>query len=159
MHARLGYVPDDPARHDLLTAASCTTNCLAPVVKVVHEGLGIRHGVITTVHDVTNTQSVLDAPHKDLRRARASIRFTALRERAARAVRRLDGRLRRRLVGEGPALLLPVRARRLRRLRGARPRQGARARPARIAVDHGTVSSMIVEPASAPTPTAICSCT
>ena len=63
----------DPARHDLLTAASCTTNCLAPVVKVVHEGLGIRHGVITTVHDVTNTQSVLDAPHKDLRRARASM--------------------------------------------------------------------------------------
>ena len=63
----------DPARHDLLTAASCTTNCLAPVVKVVHEGLGIRHGVITTVHDVTNTQSVIDAPHKDLRRARASM--------------------------------------------------------------------------------------
>ena len=63
----------DPARHDLLTAASCTTNCLAPVVKVVHEGLSIRHGVITTVHDVTNTQSVIDAPHKDLRRARASM--------------------------------------------------------------------------------------
>ncbi len=58
--------------HHLLTAASCTTNCLAPVVKVIHEGLGIRHGVITTIHDVTNTQTVVDAPHKDLRRARAS---------------------------------------------------------------------------------------
>ena len=62
----------DPATHHLLTAASCTTNCLAPVVKVLHEGLGIRHGVITTLHDITNTQSVVDAPHKDLRRARAS---------------------------------------------------------------------------------------
>jgi glyceraldehyde 3-phosphate dehydrogenase len=62
----------DPSRHRLLTAASCTTNCLAPVVKVVHETLGIRHGVITTIHDITNTQVVVDAPHKDLRRARAS---------------------------------------------------------------------------------------
>ncbi len=62
----------EPDRHHLLTAASCTTNCLAPVVKVVHEGLGIRHGVITTIHDITNTQVVIDAPHKDLRRARAS---------------------------------------------------------------------------------------
>jgi len=62
----------DPATHDLLTAASCTTNCLAPVVKVIHEGLGIRHGTITTIHDMTNTQTIVDAPHKDLRRARAS---------------------------------------------------------------------------------------
>jgi glyceraldehyde 3-phosphate dehydrogenase len=61
-----------PAEHHLLTAASCTTNCLAPVVKVVHEGIGIRHGMITTIHDMTNTQSILDTPHKDLRRARAS---------------------------------------------------------------------------------------
>lgn len=61
-----------PSEHHLLTAASCTTNCLAPVVKVIHEGLGIRHGVITTIHDLTNTQTVVDAPHKDLRRARAS---------------------------------------------------------------------------------------
>lgn len=59
-------------KHHLLTAASCTTNCLAPVVKVIHEGLGILHGSITTIHDMTNTQSVVDAPHKDLRRARAS---------------------------------------------------------------------------------------
>jgi glyceraldehyde 3-phosphate dehydrogenase len=62
----------DPAQHRLLTAASCTTNCLAPVVKVVHETIGIRHGVITTVHDMTNTQTIVDAPHKDLRRARAA---------------------------------------------------------------------------------------
>jgi glyceraldehyde 3-phosphate dehydrogenase len=60
----------DPRQHHLLTAASCTTNCLAPVVKVIHEGLGIRHGVITTIHDNTNTQTIVDAPHKDLRRAR-----------------------------------------------------------------------------------------
>jgi glyceraldehyde 3-phosphate dehydrogenase len=56
----------------LLTAASCTTNCLAPVVKVLHEGLGIRHGSITTLHDLTNTQTIVDAPHEDLRRARAA---------------------------------------------------------------------------------------
>src|SRR4029077_20145971 len=62
----------DPAAHRLLTAASCTTNCLAPVVNVVHEAVGIRHGLITTIHDITNTQTVVDAPHKDLRRARAS---------------------------------------------------------------------------------------
>ena len=62
----------DPETHDLLTAASCTTNCLAPVVKVIHKGLGIRHGSITTIHDMTNTQSIIDAPHKDLRRARAA---------------------------------------------------------------------------------------
>ncbi|QEC47824.1 ArsJ-associated glyceraldehyde-3-phosphate dehydrogenase [Baekduia soli] len=62
----------DPAVHDVVTAASCTTNCLAPVVKVLHEGLGIRRGSITTLHDMTNTQTVVDAPHKDLRRARAA---------------------------------------------------------------------------------------
>ncbi len=62
----------DPAVHRIVTAASCTTNCLAPVVKVIHESLGIRHGSITTIHDLTNTQSILDTPHKDLRRARAS---------------------------------------------------------------------------------------
>ncbi len=63
----------DPAQHRLLTAASCTTNCLAPVVKVVHEALGIEHGAITTIHDVTNTQVLVDAPHKDLRRARSAL--------------------------------------------------------------------------------------
>ena len=63
----------DPARHRIVTAASCTTNCLAPVVKVVHEAIGIRHGQITTIHDPTNTNVVVDAPHKDLRRARSAM--------------------------------------------------------------------------------------
>ncbi|MDP6165849.1 MAG: ArsJ-associated glyceraldehyde-3-phosphate dehydrogenase [Gammaproteobacteria bacterium] len=57
--------------HRLVTAASCTTNCLAPVVKVLHEKLGIKHGSMTTIHDITNTQTILDAHHKDLRRARS----------------------------------------------------------------------------------------
>ena len=63
----------DPGRHRILTAASCTTNCLAPVVKVVHEAIGIRHGQITTIHDPTNTNVVVDSPHKDLRRARSAM--------------------------------------------------------------------------------------
>ena len=63
----------DPAQHNLVTAASCTTNCLAPVVKVIHEGLGIRHGAITTIHDVTNTQTIVDRPAKDMRRARSAL--------------------------------------------------------------------------------------
>ena len=57
----------------LVTAASCTTNCLAPVVKVIHENLGIRHGSITTIHDVTNTQTIVDRPAKDMRRARSAL--------------------------------------------------------------------------------------
>jgi glyceraldehyde 3-phosphate dehydrogenase len=61
----------DPARHRIVSAASCTTNCLAPVVKVIHETLGIRHGSLTTIHSLTNTQVIVDAPHKDLRRARS----------------------------------------------------------------------------------------
>jgi glyceraldehyde 3-phosphate dehydrogenase len=63
----------DPGRHRIVTAASCTTNSLAPVVKVVHESIGIRHGQITTIHDPTNTNVVVDAPHKDLRRARSAM--------------------------------------------------------------------------------------
>ena len=63
----------DPSRHRLITAASCTTNCLAPVVKVVHESFGIRHGSITTLHDVTNTQVVVDAFKSDLRRSRSCL--------------------------------------------------------------------------------------
>ncbi|MEO8011668.1 MAG: ArsJ-associated glyceraldehyde-3-phosphate dehydrogenase [Dokdonella sp.] len=61
----------DPSVHRIVTAASCTTNCLAPVVKVIHENLGIRHGSLTTIHSLTNTQVIIDAPHKDLRRARS----------------------------------------------------------------------------------------
>jgi glyceraldehyde 3-phosphate dehydrogenase len=61
----------DAAKHKLLSAASCTTNCLAPVVKVMHERVGILHGCMTTIHDITNTQTIVDRGHKDLRRARA----------------------------------------------------------------------------------------
>lgn len=63
----------DPARHRIVTAASCTTNCLAPVVKVIHENLRIKHGSMTTIHDVTNTQTIVDRPAKDLRRARSAL--------------------------------------------------------------------------------------
>ncbi|OOY23686.1 type I glyceraldehyde-3-phosphate dehydrogenase [Thioclava sediminum] len=63
----------DPTAHSIVTAASCTTNCLAPVVKVIHENLRIKHGAITTIHDVTNTQTIVDRPAKDLRRARSAL--------------------------------------------------------------------------------------
>ena len=63
----------DPAQHHTVTAASCTTNCLAPIVKVIHEGIGIKHGSITTIHDVTNTQTIVDRPAKDMRRARSAL--------------------------------------------------------------------------------------
>ena len=62
----------DPALHRIVTAASCTTNCFAPVVKVIHETFGIRHGSLTTIHSLTNTQTIVDAAHKDLRRARSA---------------------------------------------------------------------------------------
>jgi len=61
----------DSTKHHLLTAASCTTNCLAPIIKVLHEKIGIKHGCMTTIHDITNTQTIIDKGHKDLRRARA----------------------------------------------------------------------------------------
>ena len=63
----------NPNKHNIVTAASCTTNCLAPLVKVVHESIGIQHGQITTIHDPTNTNVIVDAPHKDLRRARSAM--------------------------------------------------------------------------------------
>lgn len=63
----------DPAEHHIVTAASCTTNCVAPVIKVLHEQIGIRHGMLTTMHDLTNTQTIVDAPHADLRRARSAV--------------------------------------------------------------------------------------
>ncbi len=63
----------DPVSHNIVTAASCTTNCLAPVVKVLHEQIGIERGLITTIHDATNTQVVVDGPHNDLRRARSAL--------------------------------------------------------------------------------------
>jgi glyceraldehyde 3-phosphate dehydrogenase len=63
----------DADTHDLVTAASCTTNCLAPVVKVLHEAIGIKHGSMTTIHNVTNTQTIVDRPAKDMRRARSAL--------------------------------------------------------------------------------------
>ena len=63
----------DTAIHDIITAASCTTNCIAPVIKVLQENIGIKHGSITTMHDVTNTQVIVDAPHKDRRRSRSCL--------------------------------------------------------------------------------------
>ena len=62
----------DAAKHHILSNASCTTNCLAPMAKVIHESFGIKHGMMTTVHSYTNDQMILDLPHKDLRRARAA---------------------------------------------------------------------------------------
>jgi glyceraldehyde 3-phosphate dehydrogenase len=62
----------DPERHHIISNASCTTNCLAPVAKILHETFGIRHGPMTTVHAYTGDQMLLDGPHKDLRRARSA---------------------------------------------------------------------------------------
>ena len=62
----------DPSRHQIISNASCTTNCLAPVAKVILENFGIRHGMMTTIHSYTNDQRILDLPHSDLRRARAA---------------------------------------------------------------------------------------
>jgi len=61
----------DADKHSIVTAASCTTNCLAPAIKVLHEGIGIKHGCMTTIHNITNTQTIIDNGHNDLRRARA----------------------------------------------------------------------------------------
>ncbi len=62
----------DPQKHNVISNASCTTNCLAPVVKVLHNTFGIASGIMTTIHSYTNDQVILDTPHKDLRRARAA---------------------------------------------------------------------------------------
>src|SRR5206468_1220990 len=62
----------DPAKHAIISNASCTTNCLVPMVKVVMDAFGFKHGFMTTVHSYTNDQQILDLPHKDLRRARAA---------------------------------------------------------------------------------------
>src|SRR5207245_1108689 len=68
----INHTSYDPKKHRVLSNASCTTNCLGPMAKVVHDTFGIRHGQMTTVHSYTNDQNVLDLPHKDLRRARAA---------------------------------------------------------------------------------------
>ncbi len=88
----------DPEAHDVITNASCTTNCLAPVAKVLHETVGIRHGLMTTVHAYTSDQNLLDGPHSDLRRARAgAINLVPTSTGAAKAlgivIPELEGRL------------------------------------------------------------------
>jgi glyceraldehyde 3-phosphate dehydrogenase len=97
----------DPDRHDVVSNASCTTNCVAPMVKVLHEAFGLRKGFLTTVHGYTNDQNVLDGPHKDLHRARAAaVNVIPTTTGAARAVGlvlpELQGRL------DGLALRVPV---------------------------------------------------
>ena len=97
----------DPAKHRVISNASCTTNCVAPMVKVLHDAFGIQRGFMTTVHAYTNDQNVLDAPHKDPRRARsAGVNIIPTTTGAARAVGQvlpdLDGKL------DGVALRVPV---------------------------------------------------
>ncbi len=88
----------DPAKHNVLSNASCTTNCLAPLVKVMHENFGLVSGIMTTIHSYTNDQVVLDFPHKDMRRARAAaINIIPTSTGAAKALKlvipEMDGRL------------------------------------------------------------------
>jgi glyceraldehyde 3-phosphate dehydrogenase len=97
----------DADRHALISNASCTTNCLAPVAKVLHEELGIRHGVMTTIHAYTGDQRLVDLPHKDLRRARAAaLNIVPTTTGAAKAIGlvipELEGRL------QGYAARVPV---------------------------------------------------
>jgi len=97
----------DPAAHHVITNASCTTNCLAPVAKVLHETVGIRHGLMTTIHAYTADQNLLDGPHKDLRRARAgAINLVPTSTGAAKAlgmvIPELEGRL------HGYAVRVPI---------------------------------------------------
>jgi glyceraldehyde 3-phosphate dehydrogenase len=97
----------DPVRHQIVSAASCTTNCVAPLVKVLHDAFAIEHGYLTTVHAYTNDQNILDAPHKDPRRARAAgVNIIPTSTGAAKAVGlvlpELAGRL------DGVALRVPV---------------------------------------------------
>lgn len=90
----------DPQKHRIISNASCTTNALAPVVKVLHEAFGIEHGMMTTVHSVTNDQNVLDNPHKDLRRARTSgLSIIPTSTGAAKAIGKVIPELNGRLTG------------------------------------------------------------
>jgi len=97
----------DPAAHDVISNASCTTNCVVPMVKILHDTFGIEHGFMTTVHAYTSDQLILDFPHKDLRRARsAAVNIIPTTTGAARAaalvIPEMDGRL------DGIALRVPV---------------------------------------------------
>ena len=97
----------DPENHSIISTASCTTNCLAPVAKVIHEAFGIKHGFMTTIHAYTNDQRILDQPHKDLRRARAAaVSMIPTTTGAARAVSKVMPELKGRL--DGMAVRVPV---------------------------------------------------
>jgi len=97
----------DKSKHHIVSAASCTTNCLAPVVKVLDDAFGVEHGLMTTVHAITNDQRILDLPHEDLRRARAaSINIVPTTTGAAVAVTKVLPKLEGRL--DGMAMRVPV---------------------------------------------------
>ncbi|MBF0159812.1 MAG: ArsJ-associated glyceraldehyde-3-phosphate dehydrogenase [Magnetococcales bacterium] len=97
----------DPVRHNVVTAASCTTNCLAPVVKVILESLGIRRGSMTTIHNITNTQTIIDLGHKDLRRARAnSLSLIPTSTGSARAIIQIFPQLKGKI--DGTAVRVPL---------------------------------------------------
>ncbi|HEY6867037.1 MAG TPA: type I glyceraldehyde-3-phosphate dehydrogenase [Candidatus Eisenbacteria bacterium] len=97
----------DPAKHQVVSIGSCTTNCLAPVAKVLHEGFGIEHGFMTTIHAYTNDQRILDLPHKDLRRARAAaVNLIPTSTGAAKAIGEVLPELKGRL--DGIAVRAPV---------------------------------------------------
>jgi glyceraldehyde 3-phosphate dehydrogenase len=97
----------DASRHHVISNASCTTNCVAPMVRVLHDAFGVQHGFMTTVHAYTNDQNVLDSPHKDLRRARAAaVNIIPTSTGAARAVGEVLPELAGRL--DGVALRVPV---------------------------------------------------
>ena len=99
----------EPERHHIVTNASCTTNCLAPVAKVLHEAIGIRHGLMTTVHAYTSDQNLLDGPHKDLRRARAgAINLVPTSTGAAKAVGLVIPELAGRLHGYAVRVPMPT---------------------------------------------------
>jgi len=97
----------DPAKHHIISNASCTTNCLAPVVKVLHDAFGIKRGFMNTVHAYTNDQNILDLPHKDLRRARAAaLSIIPTTTGAAKAVAEVMPELKGKL--DGRAIRVPV---------------------------------------------------
>jgi len=97
----------DPGSHRIVSTASCTTNCLAPVAKVIHDAFGIKHGIMTTIHAYTNDQCILDQPHKDLRRARAAaVSMIPTTTGAARAVTKVLPELKGRL--DGMAVRVPT---------------------------------------------------
>ncbi|HEY3765366.1 MAG TPA: type I glyceraldehyde-3-phosphate dehydrogenase [Gaiellales bacterium] len=99
----------DPAAHAIISNASCTTNCLAPVAKLLHESVGIRHGVMTTIHAYTGDQHVVDTPHKDLRRARAAaINLIPTTTGAAKAVGLVIPELARKLLGYAVRVPVPT---------------------------------------------------